>query len=116
MGVREGSPRQRALSTHLEHRVSAIFNVVLAFLLLVLTPEQRSLRARIAANTRWSREDPTENAIRGQKGLRARFLREVDPDNTLTKAERLRRADAAYRAHMSRLAFASSKARRRAAS
>jgi len=81
--------------------------------LSALTPEQRTLRARIAANTRWSQEDPTENAVRGQKGLRARFLREVDPDSALTPAERERRADAAYRAHMARLALASSKARAR---
>jgi len=116
VGVREGSPRQRALSTHLEHRVSAIFNVVLAFLLLVLTPEQRSLRARIAANTRWSRENPAENAARGQKGLLAKFAREVDPDGVLPEAERLRRAEKARQVHMQQLAFRSSKARSRKAS
>jgi len=76
-----------------------------------LTAEQRSMRARIAANTRWSRESGKANAERASRGLRARFEREVDPDGTLPPAERDRRARAAYRAHMTRLAFASSKAR-----
>lgn len=76
-----------------------------------LTPEQRAQRARIAALTRWSREDPAASAARGQAGLLARFLREVDPDSQLPEQERQRRAEAARRAHMTRLAFASSKAR-----
>jgi hypothetical protein len=80
----------------------------------VLTTEQRAQRARIAALTRWSQEDPKPNALRAQRGLRARFEREVrehSPD--LPEAELARRADAAYRAHMARLAFASAKARAR---
>lgn len=76
-----------------------------------LTPEQRRLRAQIAANTRWAREDPTANAARGQAGLLAKFENDVDPDGTLDPAERTRRAEAARKAHMLRLALASSKAR-----
>jgi hypothetical protein len=76
-----------------------------------LTPEQRSQRARIAALTRWSREDPKAHAERMQEGLMDRFRREVDPDGALPEAERERRATAARRAHMQRLALASSKAR-----
>lgn len=76
-----------------------------------LTPEQRTLRARIAANTRWSREDGRANAERASRGLYAKFEREVDPDGTLPPKERGRRAEAAYRAHMARLALKSSKAR-----
>lgn len=82
----------------------------------MLTPEQRTLRASIAAHTRWSREDPAANAARGQAGLLARFEREVDPGGTLPPAERERRVQSAYRAHMGRLALASSKARARRAS
>ena len=77
----------------------------------MLTPEQRRLRASIAAHTRWSREDPTATAEAGQAGLVAKFRRQVDPDNQLPEAERERRAVSAYRAHMKRLALASSKAR-----
>lgn len=80
-----------------------------------LTPEQRSQRARLAALTRWSKEDPSANASRGQAGLMARFERQVDPNNELAPAERQRRAEAARKAHMLSLAFKSSKARSKGA-
>lgn len=76
-----------------------------------LNRAQRRQRAKIAACTRWSRENPAATAAAGQAGLLARFLREVDPDSQLPEQERQRRAEAARRAHMTRLAFASSKAR-----
>jgi hypothetical protein len=81
---------------------------------MALTPEQRKQRAKIAAHTRWSREDPTANAVRAQAGLLAKFEREIraaDPD--LPDAEVARRTEHARRAHMLRLAFASAKARSR---
>lgn len=82
-----------------------------------LTPAQRTLRARTAAQTRWSRESPAEQVGKMRHGFLARFLDEVDPDRVLPEAERQRRAESALRAHMSRLALASSRARgaRRAA-
>lgn len=76
-----------------------------------LTPAQRKLRAQIAANTRWSREDPAPAAARGQAGLQARFEREVDPDQTLAPEERARRASAACKAHFQRLALRSARVR-----
>jgi hypothetical protein len=80
-----------------------------------LTPEQRTLVSRVAANVRWSREDPAANAARGQAGLRDRFAREArDADPDASDAEIARRAQCAYKAHMARLALASSKARRAA--
>jgi len=82
---------------------------------MALTPEQRRLRAQIAAHIRWSREDPTANAVRAQAGLVARFEREIDPDGTLEPAERARRVESARKAHMKRLALKSAKARRRRA-
>ncbi len=78
-----------------------------------LTPEERSQRARLAALTRWSHEDPMPNAQRANAGLMAKFVDEVDPDRVLPEAERSRRAEAAKRAHFTRLAFLSAKARRR---
>jgi hypothetical protein len=78
----------------------------------MLTPAQRSIRAKIAAHTRWSAEDGKANAQRAQAGLRAKFVRETHerfPD--LSDAEIDRRAESAYRAHMQRLALQSSKAR-----
>ena len=85
--------------------------LLLAWLLAALTPTQRTQRARIAALTRWSREDPAATAARGQAGLMARFVEQVDPDRVLPEAERRRRAEAARRAHMATLAFRSAKAR-----
>ena len=80
-----------------------------------LTPAQRSLKASIAANARWSREDPAGNAARGQAGLAAKFEREGrearEADPGASDAEIARRAECAHRAHMQRLAYASSKAR-----
>jgi hypothetical protein len=75
-------------------------------------PTDRSLVAKIAANSRWSREDPTEQGRRMRAGLDAKFLREVDPNNELPEAERLRRLECARRAYFQRLALASAKARR----
>lgn len=79
-----------------------------------LTPEQRALRARIAANARWSRDrDRKGQARRGQAGLLARFEAQVDPDGTLPAAERRRLAENARAEHMARLSFLASKARAR---
>jgi hypothetical protein len=58
-------------------------------------------------------EDPKANAERGQRGLRDRFLREIDEETPgLTEKERQRRPDVRYRLHMKRLAFASRDARK----
>ena len=88
-----------------------IFLFMALFATSRLTPAQRTIRARLAASTRWANEHPAEQAKKGQEGLLLRFEREVDPDGTLDPAERRRRAESARRAHMSRLAFKSSKAR-----
>ena len=78
-----------------------------------LTPAERSLLARAAANTRWASEPGRVAATRpARDGVRRRYERQVDPDNELDPAERARRADSALRAHMQRLAARSSIARR----
>jgi hypothetical protein len=77
-----------------------------------LSPGERTLRARLAANTRWSREDPAPNAARARAGLEAKFLREADPDGVLPEQERLRRAASARKAYFQRMALASARARR----
>jgi hypothetical protein len=84
-----------------------------------LTPEQLSTRGSIAVNARWAKSTAAEreaNAQRAQQGLRDRFDREVrEARPGLTDAEYAKMAENAYRAHMGRLAFASSKARARRA-
>jgi hypothetical protein len=73
---------------------------------LSLTPAQRSQRARLAALTRWSRENAAAAAARGQAGLLEKFRREVlAADPQVAEPELTRRAEAARRAHMTRLAF-----------
>lgn len=78
----------------------------------MLTPEQRRLRASIAAHVQWAGEsDPTARTQAGRDGMLAKFAREVDPAGRLPEQERLRRAEHLRKAHMKRLALASSKAR-----
>ena len=78
-----------------------------------LTPEQRTLRARLGARAMHARHDPRQTTAAGRAAFLSRFEREVDPDYVLEPAERQRRAGQALQAHMSRLALASSKARGR---
>jgi hypothetical protein len=73
-----------------------------------LTQAQRIMRARIAANTRWSTSGAS--TVQADKRL-ARYAAEVDPGGKLPEAERLALARKRRRAHMQRMALASSKAR-----
>ena len=77
----------------------------------MLTPSERSLRARIAAHERWSHQDPVAGTAKARSAFLDRFEREVDPDGELPEAERLRRAEQARKAYFTELAFKSSKAR-----
>lgn len=67
-----------------------------------LTPEQRKLRARLAAHTRWSQQDPPPV---DRAPVATRFLDEVDPKRILGEDERYRRARHAQEAHNARLAL-----------
>jgi hypothetical protein len=76
-----------------------------------LSPEQRVLRARAAAYTRWSQEDPGPAMAGVREGFYRRFELQVDPEGELAEAERRRRAKAALKAHMALLALKSARAR-----
>jgi hypothetical protein len=78
---------------------------------LSLSPEQRSLRASIAAHSRWAKEDPKIAMVVVRDAYLNSFRYAVDPDLKLPEDERERRAHAALRAHMAKLALASSRAR-----
>lgn len=81
-----------------------------------LTPEQRVLRAQIAAHTQWAKEaDPTARTENARKAFLERFEREVDPDGTLRPEERARRAEHARKAYFKKLALKSATARARRA-
>lgn len=77
-----------------------------------LTPEQRSTRARIAAQAMHAKHDGRVVTAKARATFLARFEREADPDRVLSLEERGRRAEHLRRAHFARLALASSKARR----
>lgn len=79
---------------------------------LSLSASERSQRARIAAYSMHAKHDPKETTLKARETYRARFYEGIPED--LPQAERDRRADAAFKAHMARLAFLSAKARRKA--
>ncbi len=79
-----------------------------------LTPQQRSLRARLAAHSLHAQvADPAAHTAPARRAFLDRFEREVDPDGRLSPEERARRAEHARKAYFSRLALASATARRR---
>jgi hypothetical protein len=78
-----------------------------------LTPEQRTLRARMGAHALHAKRDPRETTRAAREASQGRFEREVDPDGTLPEAERMRRADHARRLHFTRMAYLSAKARQK---
>ena len=77
-----------------------------------LNPEQRRLRAQIAAHEMWANcDDPAAQTAPARAAFMERFEREVDPGGTLAPAERARRAAHARRAYFAKLALKSSQAR-----
>ena len=78
-----------------------------------MTPEQRRLRAQIAANTRWSRPMAREDAAdTARSAFYARLERQVDPQSKLQPGERDRLVRAAARAFSARLNSAKSRKQR----
>jgi hypothetical protein len=72
----------------------------------------RSLAARVGAHALHAQHDSRELTANARAKFLARFIDEVDPDRVLPEPERLKRAEHALRAHMTRLALRSAKARR----
>ncbi len=77
-----------------------------------LTPAQLSMRGRLGAYASWARtEDPVARTAPARRAAEARFDKLVDPDNVLPAAERARRAEAARKAHYTRMAMKSAQVR-----
>lgn len=74
---------------------------------------ERSLAGKAGIQTRLSREDPVEMTQKARSSFRDSFYAQTDP--ALPEAERRRRAEAAWRAHMAELTRRSVASRRRAA-
>lgn len=75
---------------------------------MALTPEQRILRARLAAHARWSkvRDRAAENE-KARQAFLSRFEREVDPHNAMDPETRAKAAENARAAYFRRLALRS---------
>lgn len=70
-------------------------------------PDVARVRAKIAAQSRWS--DPAarvEQSEASRRALRERFARKVDPDGELSPDERAKLVDSAIRAHVNRMVAA----------
>jgi hypothetical protein len=82
----------------------------------VSDPTERVLHARLAAYESWAKtEDRKARTLPARKARMAKFEQQVYPDGVLDPAERALRADAAKKAHYTRLALKSHQARRRRA-
>jgi hypothetical protein len=78
----------------------------------MLSPEERSFRARIGAHALHGSRDSRELTANARAGFMKKFLDEVDQASPgLPEVERLRRAEHLLRSHMHRLALRSAKAR-----
>jgi hypothetical protein len=87
--------------------------ILLILLTLVLTPEERSMRARAAAHALHAQVDSRDHTKPARAAFARRFETEVDPEGVLLPAERARRAEQARRAYFTALALKSAVARRK---
>lgn len=74
---------------------------------------EQSLRAKIAAHSRWARTpDRTAATSRARQAADARFERQVDPSGSMDPAVRARLAENARKAYFTKLALRSAQARK----
>lgn len=79
-----------------------------------MTPEQRRMRASIAAHTRWANTADRAGAMEpARRGLADKFEHEADPDGVLPAEERAVRAESLRKAFYARMSLKSSQARAR---
>jgi hypothetical protein len=77
----------------------------------MLTPAERTLRARMAAHALHAKVDSRQHTEPARKAFMDRFEDQVDPDRVLPPAERARRAEQAKKSYFVGLALKSSQAR-----
>jgi hypothetical protein len=78
----------------------------------IMTPEERTLRARLAAHSLHAKVDSKAHTEPARRAFADSFEKQVDPDGVLSLEERKRRAEQARKAYFTRLAFKSVRARR----
>jgi hypothetical protein len=77
-----------------------------------VTPEQRRMRASIAAHTRWANTADRAAAMEpARRGFADKLEHEADPEGVLSPRERAIRAENLRKAFYKRMALKSSKAR-----
>ena len=77
-----------------------------------MSPQERTMRARIAAYSLHAKVDGREITSNARRAFLDRFEKSVDPNGTLPVAERCRRATAARKAYFTALALQSAKSRK----
>ena len=78
-----------------------------------IDPAILSLRGKLGGLANAAKNDPRDYTARARSTFLAKFEHEVDPDGILPEGERLRRAEAAKKAHFARMALKSAKKRAR---
>jgi len=81
--------------------------------LIPQTKRTKAAAGRIGGYVTASRHNSLQNTAKARETFLASFVDQVDPDRSLPEQERLRRAEAARKAHFARLAMQSAEARRR---
>jgi hypothetical protein len=80
-------------------------------MIMVVSKEERSALARIAAYTKWAHADGVAGTQSARDAFLVSFESRVDPNNELSPHERARRAANLRRAHYQRLARRSAEVR-----
>jgi outer membrane murein-binding lipoprotein Lpp len=76
-----------------------------------LTPECRTLRARVAALAKHAKYDPSPHCAAMREALWRKYCNQIDPKQLLDDQERHRRARAAMKADLARRALQAAKSR-----
>lgn len=83
---------------------------------MALTPEEMSLRGKLAAHVMWSKvPDRSARTAPGRAAFDARFEKQVDPGGVMDPETRRKAAESAKKAHFARMAFRSAQVRSRKA-
>ena len=78
-----------------------------------MAPRHHTLIGRIGAHSLHARYDPRETTRAARTAFLDKFEKDADPDGVLSPDERRRRATHLRKAHFTRLALKSARARRR---
>lgn len=77
----------------------------------VMTPNEKKMRARLGGLSLSAQRDPREYTKAARSRFMAKFYDEVDADGVLDEREKERRAEAARKAHFTRMALKSGRKR-----